>query len=178
MVIHNKWQFILFVTACGKKKNTNLAKEFDLFHIETKHCTILFFRSQILSLSFVKIMSQIQSLSFCGTFSMKWATILSWSRSDHSQSFQKVRFTTKICIFRKYFGMLFFKYILYQKRTKFQAGIVVKKILTKIFANFLKFFVVFDEILSVFISKKDLERFDLEIFFYPKKLSQILSLSR
>ena len=83
-----------------------------------------------------------------------------------------------ICIFRKQFGMLFFKYILYQKRTKFQAGIVVKKILTKIFANFLKFFVVFDEILSVFISKKDLERFDLEIFFYPKKLSQILSLSR
>ena len=74
--------------------------------------------------------------------------------------------------------MLFFKYILYQKRTKFQAGIVVKKVLTKIFANFLKFFVVFDEILSVFISKKDLERFDLEIFFYPKKLSQILSLSR
>ena len=130
--------------------------------------TILFFRSQILSLSFVKIMSQIQSLSFCGTFSMKWATILSWSRSDHSQSFQKVRFTTKICIFRKYFGMLFFKYILYQKRTKFQAGIVVKKILTKIFANFLKFFVVFDGILSVFISKKDLERSDLEIFFSPK----------
>ena len=140
--------------------------------------TILFFMSQILSLSIVKIMSQIQSLSLCGTFSMKWATILSWSRSDHSQSFQKVRFTTKICILRKYFGMLFFKYIMYQKRTKFQAGIVVKKILTKIFANFLKFFVVFDEILSVFISKKDLERFDLEIFFYPKKLSQILSLSR
>ena len=148
------------------------------YQIFAKHWTILFFRSQILSLSFVKIMSQIQSLSFCGTFSMKWATILSWSRSDHSQSFQKVRFTTKICIFRKYFGMLFFKYILYQKRTKFQAGIVVKKILTKIFANFLKFFVVFDEILPVFISKKDLERSDLEIFFYPKKLSQILSLSR
>ena len=131
------------------------------FEFYPKHWTILFFRSQILSISFVKIMSQIQSLSFCGTFSMKWATILSWSRSDHSQSFQKVRFTTKICIFRKYFGMLFFKYILYQKRTKFQAGIVVKKILTKIFANFLKFFVVFDEILPVFISKKDLKRSDL-----------------
>ena len=73
--------------------------------------------------------------------------------------------------------MLFLIYSV-PKRTKFQAGIVMKKILTKIFANFLKFFVVFDEILSVFISKKDLERFDLEIlFFIPKKLSQILSLS-
>ena len=68
--------------------------------------------------------------------------------------------------------MLFFKYILYQKRTKFQAGIVVKKILTKIFANFLKNFVVFDEILPVFISKKDLERFDLEIFFSPKNCAK------
>ena len=39
--------------------------------LQPKHWTILFFRSQILSLSFVKIMSQIQSLSFCGTFSVK-----------------------------------------------------------------------------------------------------------
>ena len=54
------------------------------------------------------------------------------------------------------------------KKTKFEAGIVVKKILTKIFANFLKNLVVVDEILPVFISKKDLERSDLEILFPPK----------
>ena len=89
---------------------------FNYVNVRSKHCTILFFRSQILSLSFVKIMSQIQSLSFCGTFSVKWATILSWSRSDHSQSFQKVRFTTKIFILRQYFGVLFFKNILYQNK--------------------------------------------------------------
>ena len=73
--------------------------------------------------------------------------------------------------------MLFFKNILYQKRTKFQAGIVVKKFLTKIFANYLKFFVVFDEILPVFIVKKNLKRSDLDLFF-SKKMSQIRSLSR
>ena len=64
--------------------------------------------------------------------------------------------------------MLFLKKFCTKKRTKFQTGIVVKKILTKIFANFLKIFVVFDEILPVFISKKDLERSDLEILFPPK----------
>ena len=58
--------------------------------------------------------------------------------------------------------------------TVFQAGIalgiVEKKNLSKIFANFLNFFFVFDEILPAFISKKDLKRYNLNLdLFFPKK---------
>jgi len=135
----------------------------------SKHCTILFFRSQILSLSFVKIMSQIQSLSFCSTFSVKWATILSWSRSDLLQSFQKVRFTTKIFILRQYFGVLFFKNILYQKRTFFQAGIVEKKI-------WLKYLPIFWKILlsvmkfCLYLSLKRISKDLIYRSFFPQKI--------
>ena len=94
--------------------NSNSSLLFSLIY--PVYWTILFFRSQILSLSIVKIMSQIRSLSFFPQVLQKWATILSWSRSDHSQSFIKIRFTTKICTFRQYFDILFFKNILYQNK--------------------------------------------------------------
>ena len=75
-----------------------------------KSCLIPFFRSQVLSRSFVKIMSQIVLLSFCHTFSqnMPW---LSWSRSDHLQSNLKIRFNT---IFPKIDPPYFFCIFMYE----------------------------------------------------------------